>query len=1053
MSQQYYIRLSVASSTRINQECDTDEDSFHLCDFCGVVHLDPNFSICAQCLSDIFPFCEGDSAPGFEVGKSCLSLEDFDFLNIVQCRTLAHDELKNSLTSLSKSQHFTLAHFNVRSLLCNLDQLDEIIHSLDSLPSFIAITETWLRSDPSSNISLDGYKFMHTPTTFRAGGVALYYKEFFDTDIMLSYYFDFPECEQLWVRVKNILSSDQTIVIGVLYRHPKSNSIDFLEMLSSTLSIIARSSMKCIILGDLNIDLLSTSKFSLSYINNLKSYGFVPIITSPTRYSATSSTLIDHIYTNISSYSIRPFIGLYDISDHLPIFAQIFVKISQKKHPLCKRRSFLSVNYENVCYDSLNLFSSRPLPILTVDNFNECFNEFLDTVTKFVDNYAPARFLSRRERKLRKKPWISPVILKSIRAHNRMHYPMFIKGNSEQRIFYKKFSNKLNRTKKKAKEAYFRESFCRNKNQPKVTWQIINELINNKHLHSEPPSSIKDTMGNSVCGSREVANCFNRYFCELGPKLASALPPANLSIQYNNRLTPKNSFFMKPVSHSELMVVLSSLKTNKASGFDDIPSRFIKVIGPNISEHLMNFFNFCFSSGIYPDSLKIARVVPIFKSGDKSTLENYRPISILSCIAIMFEKLIQFRLTEFLEVNSLISPKQFGFRPGHDTAQAMLDVVDKYYDLIDGGDTGCSIFLDLKKAFDTVDHDILITKLYSMGIRGVGLELFKDYLSNRHQCVDISGTLSSLQPISCGVPQGSVLGPTLFLVYINSIVYASSFEITLFADDTHLFISATNTVALQQIINIEMTKIFNWLLINKLSINPNKTQILIFNQPRLTPHTLHVKLNNVMIFPSASAKYLGVMFDDKLTWKHHVEYVVGKLSRSLGILYRVNNLLPRDTLRTLYFAIFHCHLFYGISLWGFANKQDIKRIQVLQNKAVRLLAGVSLHANLNPIFVSLRILNIQKIRDFEICKFMYRFNHGQISQNFANFFIPTKSIHNYNTRFSSSLSYSIPRIHKEKCKHSLRFSGTKLWNEIPIAIRSLPFHLFKLQIFELFISA
>ena len=498
---------------------------------------------------------------------------------------------------------------------------------------------------------------------------------------------------------------------------------------------------------------------------------------------------------------------------------------------------------------------------------------------------------------------------------------------------------------------------------------------------------------------------------------------------------------------------MASLKNSKAAGHDEIPIRFLKAIGLYISDHLTHFFNFCLMNGIFPDRLKIARVVPILKGGDKSILGNYRPISVLSCIATVFEKLIQARLISFLETNSLLSTKQFGFRSGLDTNQAMLDVVDKYYHTMDRNCVGCSIFLDLKKAFDTVDHSILIYKLSKIGIRGTALDLFKDYLLRRYQSVDISNSKSSFQPITCGVPQGSVLGPTLFLIYINDIVNASSFQTTLFADDTHLFASAKNITELQNIVNCEMVNICAWLHSNKLSINPSKTKLLLINNHVHRGINFNIRLHNATIYPNSEAKYLGVLIDNNLSWKAHVELLVSKLSRGVGVLFRLSNFLPSDTLRMLYFSLVHSHLRYGILLWGFSNKSLLYRLQILQNKAIRSLSRTSRYTNMKKIFKSLRILRVAELRDFELAKFMYYHFHGLLSSNFHFYFKSANIVHGYNTRFASTHSYFVPSVTREKCKNSVKFAGVRIWNAIPENIRNQSLRCFKISLIDYILNS
>ena len=373
-----------------------DRSSSSICDFCDNSCTNPITTICSQCLSNIFPFSNCTIPSRDQIVDQSLCIDDFDFCNVTKCRMLAHEELLNFLSVMPRTEQITLCHFNVRSLQKNIDHLAEIIHSLDSLPSFIAISETRLKSDPLVNIELEGYRFLHTPTVFNAGGVGVYYNENLKTQLLPSLNIDFHECEQLWVKLYDILPNGRPIVIGTLYRHSQSNANEFLKQLEIRLLDIAEAHMNCVILGDLNINLLAISSFKSRYLNVMKSLGFIPTITIPTRYTNTSATLLDHIYVNMSSFTINPIVGLYDISDHLPVFVQILAKSPQATNLTHASRSLHSVKYEQVHEESQSLFPPESRPVLTNTNFNACFNDFTDMITSIVHKFAPERPLTLR---------------------------------------------------------------------------------------------------------------------------------------------------------------------------------------------------------------------------------------------------------------------------------------------------------------------------------------------------------------------------------------------------------------------------------------------------------------------------------------------------------------------------------------------------------------------------------------------------------------------------------------------------------------------------------
>ena len=357
---------------------------------------------------------------------------------------------------------------------------------------------------------------------------------------------------------------------------------------------------------------------------------------------------------------------------------------------------------------------------------------------------------------------------------------------------------------------------------------------------------------------------------------------------------------MLPATPQEVCMAINSLKLNKASGDDDILPFFLKMAAQSIASPLSMFINSCFTYGIFPDKLKLAKVVPVFKKGPSNMLTNYRPISLLPSLSKLIERLICNRLLSFFTRNSTIVPTQYGFRHNRSTIHAILDLITSFLDNINNKKFSTMIFLDIKKAFDSGSHNKLFKKLDYYGIRGVANLLLKSYLNDRKQYVLIDNQKSCEKIIEYGIPQGSILGPQLFLIYVNDLPSCLETVPRFFADDTALLIDNNNTTELQTLTNTELANINQWMTANNLIVNANKTIALnISPNMRNNNDTLSYVLNGETVCSSNSAKYLGITIDKQLSFKTHISNLESKIARSVGVIAKLSYYLPHNTLLTL----------------------------------------------------------------------------------------------------------------------------------------------------------
>ena len=498
---------------------------------------------------------------------------------------------------------------------------------------------------------------------------------------------------------------------------------------------------------------------------------------------------------------------------------------------------------------------------------------------------------------------------------------------------------------------------------------------------------------------------------------------------------------------NELLEISNAFRPGKAAGHDRIPISIIKKSIQIIAVPLAHIINLSISHGIVPDHMKIARVIPLFKGGDRSLFTNYRPISILPSFSKFLEKVVYNRLYNYLSKLEILCHNQFGFRKNHSTSLALIDLYEKISLALDRNEHAVGVFLDLSKAFDTVDHNILLDKLEHYGIRGVALDWVRSYLSNRLQFVQFNGQCSSPQTICCSVPQGSILGPLFFLLYINDLNNVSSLvELILFADDTNLFMSHKDPVYLAASLNSELNKLSTWFKANKLSLNLKKTNFMLYKPRQKRYHfPMQVCINEQRIEQVKETVFLGVVLDEHLSWKPHISQVARKISKSIGVINRARFFLPKPCLKTLYYCLVYPYLHYCIIVWGSTYKTNLRRLVSLQKRVIRIISKSTFDSHSDPIFKELELLKLSDIRQLELGKLMFSLNHSLLPPKFNNYFSLNKQVHSYATRHAND--FHLPSCRINLRKFSVSFQGPTYYNTIENDIKeSNSLHLFKTKL-------
>ena len=891
--------------------------------------------------------------------------------DINTCRSIMSD--KRSLKILS---------LNIRSINCNFDNLILMIQDLQSDLDIIILTEAWIGNSFVEK-QIKGYSTFYTKNNYTQNdGVIAYVNHTIQNATVSEVKLEGANCLQ--INLNNTIN-----IIGV-YRSPSVSNISiFLETLDNLLR--KNVSNDLVLCGDLNISLCGKKHNQVNdYLEVMTLHGLHCLVNKPTR----GNNCLDHVMCR-SKLQSATIIYETAITDHYPIM----VKLSQYKTDTVIHKNVFKktkIDLDKVLYD---LGQVDWTPVYSANNVDYATEYFIQTLTSIADNNTCTQsyVISHKNKKI--KPWITDGLLFCIRRRDKLHIAS--KNNPDNLTLKSKFviyRNLCKRLIKKTKEDYYKNKIAESNSDPKKVWQLIKEAANiSNNTHTIDKLVVENRVVTAPENLQEIVNIFNTHFASVGSTLANKILDRKKIAREDKNSTkeiPNSAFSLIPTSPIEVSKSINSLKQSRSSGMDCLNSDIYKIGKDYLSSPISTIINLSFKLGIFPTRLKCAKIVPVFKCGDKLDLNNYRPISLLSTLSKIIEKIVKNRLVDYLDSNSILSSNQYGFRQEMGTADAIAEVTKTLTELVDKGEKCLAIFLDLSKAFDTVAHDILLKRLLAIGVKDNNLKWFESYISERTQLTSIADIFSDVKSLPYGVPQGSVLGPILFLIYINDLYSLTPSKAISFADDTVIIFNSSSWQQVFTKANNEMDIVKEWLDDSLLTLNIEKTKYLAFSidkrgqPPDANSITIHqcmrrYQCNCEPLQKVLSLKYLGIVVDNKLRWADHIDLLSSRIRRLAYIFKDLRNILDPKTLKTTYYALCQSILSYGIIGWGGCAKTIMQQVEVAQKLIIKIINRKPYRYPSEKLFEEFDVLEVRQLY-LKCCLVFIQFQNNKV---------PTQQVH------------------------------------------------------------
>lgn len=925
-------------------------------------------------------------------------------------KTLDSFQMYNN--ELLQTQSLNILSINIRSIssVTKFNKFKNMISSFNKLPSVICIQETWFQSELVNLYKIPGYSTVHCCRRDGYGGTSVYIRDQLEYNVELCESNLFIEAILISFNSKKV--SGKPLKIMSFYRSQKCPESTFLEFVEKILNDVG--SFPCLFIGDSNIDFLQPT--TCQFLNSvIESYDFKNVHSFVTRPA--SKTSIDNVFSNLR-LGLKVDVVECDLSDHNMVYCTLEtnIKISDRRTMIQKRCDFGKMK-RNI-RDNLQPSSNVSDLISCISNAVSISTTEHRKVTQLSTEIAP--WINANLQHLR---GFKDKLLKKRRKRPGKAIEDMLKG----------ISKVIKLASTECMEDYYHDKFVHTQNNPILLWEFLNQTLG-RCKKSE--IKLKDERGDYLRNDNDIANCLNRFFIDSVKTLRENINSEDLSYwnEFYSLTRHRNYFRLRHTNTTEVNDVIVHMEAKNSAGFDSISPKVVKECACEIVPNLVSIFNSSISLFLYPDVLKIQKIVPIPKEINAFSPDKYRPVSVLSTIDKIFEKILKQQFETFLNNENLLSENQFGFKKGCGTEEAVMNVVNYVCGSLDQGSNGVGgMFYDLTKAFDLVDHNILLQKLSFYGLSGRELGFFKSYLTNRKQYVQINSCKSLMECVNCGVPQGSVLGPLLFKIYINDLNNIGlKGKVIMYADDLCVLYPYKSVTMLKDIIERDAMLITKFVKNNMLVLNANKTKFIRF---RPHPHRdveCKIRINNIEIKEQETLKYLGVVLQNNMSWRVQIQHLRSSLAPVLGMMFKLKNKLRRETKLLMFESLIQNKLKYLSHIYGYKPNSDLKSLQIIQNKALRCVYNLPRMFSTVPLYrdVSKTALPIVGLHKFQLLTYVYKclnnIGHHTVQLQRNN--------HTFNTRHNSDLLPSRCRL--EITKQRIEHIGVLEYNKLPINIKN-----------------